>query len=390
MKSRLLLNLFAVALAAAVWLPCLHFFFRPKFADFWQENGVPPIARQLAARHLAIWTDPQLRQQELAQMQQHNPEWDFMSRTYFVLALANMALRDDTYRASALEIIEAIIENTLTVERDTGFQAFLLDYGKSGGWKMQPPRSIFIDGEIALMIAARRMIAERADYQPLLAERVAIMIERMKLSPVLSAESYPDECWIFCNTVALAAIRLSDVLDGTDHRAFLRDWIVTAKRRLSEPQSGLLISTYAVDGMPLSAGPGPEGTSIWMACNMLQVVNAEFAADQYRRARNELGRSFLGFGYSREWPQTSEGAMDIDSGPIVPIFEASASASGLAFLGAAGFRDVEYLTQLMTSLNFAGFPLKRGDALQYQTSNPVGDAVLLYALVQGPLWEKAK
>ena len=82
--------------------------------------------------------------------------------------------------------------------------------------------------------------------------------------------------------------------------------------------------------------------------------------------------------------------MDIDSGPIVPIFGASASASGLAFLGAAGFHDVEYLTQLMTSLNFAGFPVKRGDALHYQASNPVGDAVLLYALVQGPLWEKSR
>lgn len=82
--------------------------------------------------------------------------------------------------------------------------------------------------------------------------------------------------------------------------------------------------------------------------------------------------------------------MDVDSGPIVPIFEASASASGLAFLGAAGFHDVQYLTQLMTSLNFSGFPVKQGDTLQYQASNPVGDAVLLYALVQGPLWEKTR
>lgn len=390
MKSRLLLNLFALILAAAIWLPCLHFFFRPNVADFWQEQGVPPIARQLAARHLAIWTDPQLRAQELAQMQQRNPEWDFMSRTYFVLALANMTLRDETYRAQALEIMDAIIENTLTVERDTGFQSFMLAYGKGGGWKIQPPRSIFIDGEIALMIAARRMIQERADYQPILAERAAIMIERMKLSPVLSAESYPNECWIFCNTVALAAIRLADTLDGTDHRSFLQAWIATAKRRLTEPQSGLLISTYAVDSTPLPAGAGPEGTSIWMACNMLQVVDAEFAADQYRRARKELGRSVLGFGYSREWPQTSEGTMDIDSGPIMPMFEASASASGLAFLGAAGFHDVQYLTQLITSLNFAGFPVKQGDTLQYQASNPVGDAVLLYALVQGPLWEKTR
>jgi len=44
----------------------------------------------------------------------------------------------------------------------------------------------------------------------------------------------------------------------------------------------------------------------------------------------------------------------------------------------------------MTSLNAAGFPVRKNGTLRYQASNPVGDAVLLYALVQGPLWEKAK
>ena len=123
---------------------------------------------------------------------------------------------------------------------------------------------------------------------------------------------------------------------------------------------------------------------------MLQIVDDAFAQDQYQRAKAQLGRSLLGFGYSREWPQDYEGIMDIDSGPIVPVIEASASASGLAFLGAAGFRDSTYLTQLMTSLNAAGFPVRKNGTLRYQASNPVGDAVLLYALVQGPLWEKAK
>ena len=33
-------------------------------------------------------------------------------------------------------------------------------------------------------------------------------------SPVLCVESYPDECWLFCNTIALAAIRAA-VGDGT-------------------------------------------------------------------------------------------------------------------------------------------------------------------------------
>ncbi len=390
MKSRLCSGAFALLLAFAIWLPLLHLLFRPQSKDLGLENGVSLIADQLAAHHLQIWTNPDLRKRELAQMRQLNPEWDFMSRTFLVLALANIALRDESRMAQCLETIDLVIENTLLIEQEDGFRDFLLGYGNTDNWKAQPPRSIFVDGEISLMIGARRMVSDRADYHKLMVERIGIMVAQMKLSPVLSAESYPDECWVFCNTIALAAIRLGDVLDNSDHSEFLREWVQTARIHLVEPESGLLISAYAVDGTPLPHGPGPEGTSIWVACHMLQIVDDAFAQDQYQRAKAQLGRSLLGFGYSREWPQDYEGIMDIDSGPIVPVIEASASASGLAFLGAAGFRDSTYLTQLMTSLNAAGFPVRKNGTLRYQASNPVGDAVLLYALVQGPLWEKAK
>lgn len=244
-----------------------------------------------------------------------------------------------------------------------------------------------MDGEIALMLAARRLVQEKDSYRPLLAQRVQAMVSRMRKGPVLCAESYPDECWLFCNTVALAAIRMADVLDGSDHSGFLSSWVDTAKKKLVDPKTGLLISAYAVDGTPSPAGLGPEGSSIWMASHMLQIVDEEFAEDQYWRARRELGRSFLGFGYSREWPVGVEDAMDIDSGPVIPALGASASASGLAIMAAAAFDDAGYLRALLTSLEFAGFPGKYDGKLRYQASNPAGDAVLLYAMMEGPLWD---
>jgi hypothetical protein len=377
----------AVLIAMLIWVPRIHFFYQPTIEEFFSTHSVPLKAGMLAARHLDIWTDPALRQQELQKMQARNPEWAFMSRTYFVLALANMALRDDAYTSQALEIIDTIIDNTLKIEQEKGFEHFLLGYAAAGRWNVQPPRSLFVDGEIALMLAARRAIEERLEYQPLLAARIERMIAQMEQSPVLCGESYPDECWIFCNTVALAAIRLADVLDGTDHSQFLAAWLQTAQRELLEPTTGLLISTFAVNGTPLPAGFGPEGSSIWMACHMLQIVDPEFAQDQYERARKELGRTVWGFGYSREWPTTVPGTPDIDSGPVVPGFGASASASGLAILAAAAFDDTDYLVHLITSLNFAGFPAETDGQLRYQASNPVGDAVMLYAMLEGPLWD---
>lgn len=389
-SKALFTNLLIFLLATTLWAPSIHLFFRPDIAQYRNRDQIPIKARMLLARHLQIWSDPVFRQKELAKMQERNPEWDFMSRTYFVLALANIALADKTYKKQALEIIDTIINNTIGLEDQRGIHHFLMGYGRESAWVMQPVRSQFIDGEIALMLAARRFVEEKQAYQLLLRKRVEVMIERMRQSPVLCAESYPNECWIFCNTTALAAIRLADLLDGTDHSAFFTAWLDTARDRLLDPQTGMLISAFGVDGTPGPSGPGPEGTSIWMAAHMLQIISPKFAADQYMRARRHLFRTFLGFGYSREWPVNGESSPDVDSGPIVPLLGASTGASGLAFISAAGFHDQEMLQALLTSLQFAGFPEEKEQQLYYRASNPVGDAVLLYAVVEGPLWQAAQ
>jgi hypothetical protein len=80
--------------------------------------------------------------------------------------------------------------------------------------------------------------------------------------------------------------------------------------------------------------------------------------------------------------------MDVDSGPVIPLLGASAGSSGTAFVAASSFEDHGLWNGLLTSLDFAGFPVRDGDALRYAASNQVGDAVLLYSLVLGPVWKK--
>jgi hypothetical protein len=58
-------------------------------------------------------------------------------------------------------------------------------------------------------------------------------------------------------------------------------------------------------------------------------------------------------------------------------------------VGASAFGDREFLAQLFTTLDFAAFPLEEDGALKYCAGNQVGDAVILYATVLGPLWERA-
>ncbi|HEY1789802.1 MAG TPA: hypothetical protein VGJ73_16765 [Verrucomicrobiae bacterium] len=384
---RIFIGLAALAVAALIWLPCLHFIFTKPVSHFRQEQGLSPEARQLAARHLQLWIDPALRASELNKMRASNAEWDFMGRSYLVWSLANMALRDPASKPLYLRTMDQIIDETLRLEKQEGMYFFLMQYAKEGPYIMRPPHSLFLDGEIALMLASRRVVEEKPEYKPLLTERVNAIVARFQKSRQLLLESYPDECWMFDHGVALDAIKTADYLDGTDHSKLIRDWIAMAKQKLVDPKSGLLISSFTTRGTPLG---GPEGSTIWMVSHSLQLLDEDFARDQYERARKNLGTVTLGFGYAHEWPDTWKGDANVDSGPIIPVFNISAGSSGMAFIGASSFGDDKFLTSLAATLDFAGFPSRTAGRLKYCASNQVGDAAMLYAATLGPLWEKIK
>jgi hypothetical protein len=385
--KRILAACAALILAAALWLPCLHLFFARPASAFYVKEGLSPKARQLAARQMQLWADPLLRKQELDRMRLSNAEWDFMGRSFLVWALANVGLRDPSSKPACLQTMDRIIDETLQLEQQKGLCFFLMPYAKDRPYLVQPARSLFLDGEIALMLASRRILQEKPEYKPAPTARVNLIVNALRRSPRLALESYPDECWTFDHVVALAAIRLADYLDGTDHADLIRDWVAMARQKLVHPESGLLISSFATDGSPLV---GPEGSSLWMIAHCLQLLDEGFARDQYDRARRQLSGRTLGFSYAREWPDSWKGPADIDSGPIIPFFEISAGSSGMAFIGASAFGDEPFLASLNATLDFAGFPSRKKGALRYCASNPVGDAALLYAATLGPIWQKVK
>jgi hypothetical protein len=381
------LALAAFILAAALWLPCLHFFFRKPVSDFRQATGISPKATQLAARHLQLWTDPKLREIELRKMRTSNAEWDFMGRSFLVWSLVNMGLREPSLKAQYLPVIDQIIRETIRIEKQDGMFAFLMPYAKDRHYVVRPARSLFLDGELALMMGARRMLEEEPAYRQPMTERLELIEQRLRANPMMALESYPDECWTFDHAVALAAFKIADRLDGTDHSDLCQEWIARAKEHLVHPATGLLISSYQTDGTQLD---GPEGSTIWMVVHCLQVVDEAFARDQYERARKELGRITLGFGYGVEWPSSWQGPRDIDSGAVIPVFEVSAGSSGMALIAAASFGDGNFLQALATTLDMAAFPSRNHGQLKYCASNQVGDAAILYASVLGPLWDRTR
>ncbi len=118
--KRILAGLAALAVAALIWLPCLHLFFSRPVSDFRQAEGLSPKARELAARHLQLWTDPALRETELAKMRVSNAEWDFMGRSYLVWSLANMSLRDPASKSLYLRTMDQIIDKLYSSKKPRG------------------------------------------------------------------------------------------------------------------------------------------------------------------------------------------------------------------------------------------------------------------------------
>lgn len=379
--NRALRSLVALALATLIWIPAVHVF----FAGDADAAGRERTREALMQTQIALLEAPTSRAASLERMRGANAEWDFMGRTYLVLALANRALDRPAERERALSMIDEILEETVALEESEGQAHFLMDYVHRGRFVDPSGQSVFVDGEVALMMAARQRVEISDRWRAPLRGRIRDISDQMQRGPVLSAESYPDECWTFCNTVGLAAIRVNDAVTGEDHGALLRGWVATARERLTDESTGMLVSSFTHDGEALD---GPEGSSIFMAAHMLEIVDPTFAREQYDLARAHLGASFLGFGWAREWPSSWDGPADIDSGPIVPIVGASAGASGMALLGAAAFHDDAWLEELHTSLAFAAFPIHEGEEVRYAASNQVGDAVLLYSLAQGPLWNR--
>jgi hypothetical protein len=341
----------SLALATAMWLPSLHWFFTP---------DPDAMMRAVAARLVAAWRDGPPA--ELAQLRRANPEWDLMARTFTVLALAKSG---DRY----LPTIDRIIDDTLAVEAQHGQHHFLLPYSHNAPFVDRAGRSLFVDGELALMLAVReRLVPGRAVE---LHERIARVAAHIERGPKLVAESYPDEVWLFCNAVAIAAIRIAE----PEHPLPAR-WLASIKTHFVDGKTGLIVAKTTLDGRVMD---GPEGSTVWLVADMLRYVDEDFARDQYARAKRELGGGLFGFAWAREWPASWPGVDDVDSGPTIPIVRANAGSSGLAIVGAAAFGDRAYLRGLLTSLEFAGFPRASGG---YAAGNLLSDAVILYALTR--------
>jgi hypothetical protein len=225
-----------------VWLPLLRFF----------QEGAPPAqtAAVMAKQERRTILNASVRTRESLHLRTGNPEWDLMRRMFLALSFADIALtKPEAERSDAIAVLDRIVDDLLsTLEHEGEPYTFLLPYAQQAPWKTKAGRSLFVDGEVALVLATRRYLGGRPELEAPLQERILAIEQSMGESPSVSGESYPNEAWTFCNTTALAALRIADVVHHTDHGPLAKQWIDYAKAHLIEESSGLLASRYRYDG----------------------------------------------------------------------------------------------------------------------------------------------
>jgi len=365
--------LLSLALGAALWVPQVHALMRP--------SDTSALPAKVAEHQLRQLEELPPEQREMAALRRTNPEWELLGRGMLALSLADMALASPPRAGRHLAALDRLVDEALADEKKDGPYRFLLPYARRGPL----PRSIFVDSQLALMMAARLHVAPRDDLRRELTARVRHLEDALGGASPLAAESYPGECWTYDHTSALAALRLWDALSGEDHRPLARAWLDAARERLVDRKTGLLVSSFAPGGQVMD---GPEGSSLWVSAHNLLLVDPAFARDQYERGRALLKREVLGFVVAREWPP-GEGHQDIDSGPVVPLLDASPGSSGLLLVGAAAFDDRPTLDGLLASLELAAFPVDTGQGRSFVAAGQVGNGAILRALTFGPLWRLA-
>ena len=170
----------------------------------------------------------------------------------------------------------------------------------------------------------------------------AVLLTSCAVTPRAATESTGGQ--VLCrgmpvdSTVAIAALRLHDSLlparfDGTVAR-----WLDGVRQRL-DPATGLL--PHRVD--PVTGAPAEvaRGTSQSVIHRFLPEIDPAFAREQYLRFRDSFVVSPLRLGPAvREYPLGTDGAGDVDSGPLLLGVSLSATVVTLGAAGVFGFMAV--------------------------------------------------
>lgn len=305
------------------------------------------------------------------EMQAFFPEGYFFSYVLYGLTWVNIGLRTPPERELHQTALAEARWAMAHLDSPTGKTAF--------SSRLDPPYGVFYvgwrswlqGGILKLQPSANRNSAEVARFQTD-CEALAQAFTTHS-SPFLPA--YLGQAWPVDSVVAMAALRLHDDLFPPRYEDTIDTWL-TQTQALLDAQTGLIPhQVNPTTGMPLQ---GARGSSQSIIARFLVEIDPTWGRAQYTLFRTQFVDTLLGGPGVKEYPLGVNGQGDVDSGPLIAGFSASAS---VVILGAARVHNDHLLADPLLHISEGfGLPLTLGRSKRYAFGlMPVGDAFLVWA-----------
>lgn len=198
-------------------------------------------------------------------------------------------------------------------------------------------------------------------------------------------QAYPGQAWPVDSTVAVATLRLHDSLFTPRFTQTIDHWLSAIPDYL-DPTTGLL--PHQVDPRTGNEIEGARGTSQSLITRFLTEIDPELGYQHYAHFRQALISPFLGVPGVREHP-SGRGVGDVDSGPLIFGFSASATVNLIGTARVNG--DHEVAAVLISASEAVGLPIDWREGKRYAFGLlPVGDAFLVWNKASHPWVAKAQ
>ena len=228
-------------------------------------------------------------------------------------------------------------------------------------------------------------------YLDLIRDQVETLSKELGESRYGLLDDYPDQCYPTDVLAAIAAIKRADALLGTDHSEFINRSIRGFEGKLLDPQTGLppyFASAYS-GNIDISRGCSNQWGITWAAELWPETAKKwyeNFEKYYWQRRFGAVGfREFLKNTGEEDWH------IDVDSGPVIAGFGASACSFGVGVARANNRFDNAY--PLGAEVITASLPLLDGTLLTARyLSNAAhakytGEACLLFSFTRMPQGE---
>ena len=209
-------------------------------------------------------------------------------------------------------------------------------------------------------------------------ERAAPLVTALRDSPTGFLESYPGQRWPVDTVVAVAALARADRGVGVPGAAPLVTAWTARTAGARDPGTGLLPHRLGTDPARAEAGEGPRGSSTVLTVLFERDVDPAVAARDYATLTRRFVTRELGWVGVREYLTGTDGAGDVDSGPLLRGLSLSASAVAIGTARSAGDRALALGLEREGEL--FGVPWQWGGRRTYAGGVlPIGEAFLAWA-----------